>query len=67
MHSANAQFMHQLCTIITSIRRVYELDDDAEEEAEPFLGAPLCLPGVIQAEMFDLGGIGLGFGGTVRQ
>ncbi|CAM9253362.1 unnamed protein product [Ectocarpus fasciculatus] len=41
--------------------RVYDISTDVAE-AEPFLGAPLCLPGTIQAEAFDTGGLGLGFG-----
>lgn len=41
--------------------RVYDITTDVPE-AEPFLGAPVCLPGTIQAEAYDTGGLGLGFG-----
>lgn len=34
----------------------------AEPTAEPFLGVPACLPGIIEAESFDAGGLGLGYG-----
>lgn len=36
-------------------------------EAEPFLGLPACLPGTIEAEAFDTGGVGLGFGESQKE
>lgn len=41
--------------------RVYNISTEVAE-AEPFLGLPLCLPGTIEAEAYDVGGLGLGYG-----
>lgn len=41
--------------------RVYDISAE-EAVAEPFLGVPLCIPGTIEAEAFDIGGLGLGYG-----
>ncbi|CAM9229006.1 unnamed protein product [Discosporangium mesarthrocarpum] len=38
--------------------RVYEVPDP---EPEPYFGQPLCLPGEIQAEAYDNGGMGVAF------
>ena len=41
--------------------RVYNISNEVPE-AEPFLGLPVCLPGLIEAEAYDVGGLGLGYG-----
>lgn len=43
--------------------RVYDISDD-DAGAAPYLGVPVCLPGVLEAEAFDVGGLGLGYGET---
>ncbi|CAN0517117.1 unnamed protein product, partial [Scytosiphon promiscuus] len=43
--------------------RVYDISDD-DAGAAPYLGVPACLPGVLEAEAFDVGGLGLGYGET---
>ncbi|CAM9493067.1 unnamed protein product [Scytosiphon promiscuus] len=48
-------------TMLVDYVRVYDMSTDVPE-AEPFLGLAACLPGTIQAEAFDTGGLGLGFG-----
>lgn len=46
-----------------ALDRVYDISTDVLEAA-PFHGVPVCLPGTIEAEAFDTGGLGLGFGET---
>lgn len=41
--------------------RVYNITSEVAE-AEPYLGVPACLPGFIEAEAYDIGGLGLGYG-----
>eukprot|EP00903_Cladosiphon_okamuranus_P010049 g9528.t1 len=51
-------------TMLVDYVRVYDISTDVPSVAEPFLGLPVCLPGTVQAEAFDTGGLGLGFGET---
>ena len=48
---------------LTLANRVYDISDD-DAGAEPYLGVPACLPGVLEAEAYDVGGLGLGYGDT---
>lgn len=52
-----------LHTCVQTYTRVYDISTDVPV-AEPYLGLPACLPGTIQAEAYDTGGLGLGYGET---